>query len=74
MAVLFRPVFWMETARWYLTFFQTAPHGIRIGDADDVLVNNYSGDIAVNAEVKEKTDHQRDTAAAAKTGARACKA
>ena len=30
------------------------PHGIRIGDADDVLVNNYSGDIAVNAEVKEK--------------------
>lgn len=30
------------------------PHGIRIGDADDVLVNNYSGDIAVTAAVKEK--------------------
>lgn len=30
------------------------PHSIRIGDADDVLVNNYSGDIAVTAAVKEK--------------------
>lgn len=33
---------------------QDGPHGIRIGDADDVLVNNYSGDIAVIAIVKEK--------------------
>lgn len=30
------------------------PHGVRIGDADDVLVNNYSGDVAVTAAVKEK--------------------
>ena len=30
------------------------PHGIRIGDADDAFINNYSGDVAVTAAVKEK--------------------
>ncbi|WP_195268358.1 5'-nucleotidase C-terminal domain-containing protein [Eubacterium sp. 1001713B170207_170306_E7] len=30
------------------------PHSIRIGDADDVLVNNYSGDTAVTAAVRER--------------------
>ena len=30
------------------------PHGIRIGDADAAFINNYSGDVAVTAAVKEK--------------------